>query len=151
GVGVSVTNALSERLEVQIKRDGGVHEIAFADGKVVKKLKKTGTVGDKNTGTSIRIWPNKKYFDSPKVTLDQIERIVRSKAGRLPGVKVTLGIEGAKETKKQTWSYPDGMKGYLAELIGKADAVAPVFEGEKYVAEADANGFAAGEGAGWAF
>ena len=151
GVGVSVTNALSEKLEVEIKREGGVHTITFADGVVEKKLKKTGSVGEKNTGTSLRIWPNKKYFDSPKVSLDDLERIVRSKAVLLPGVKVTLNIETTKETKKQTWNYPEGMKGYLTELIGKATAVAPVFDGEKYVSEADANGFHAGEGAGWAF
>jgi len=128
-----------------------VHAIAFADGAVTKKLKKTGSVGEKNTGTSLRIWPNKKYFDSPKVSLDDLERIVRSKAVLLPGVKVTLNIETAKETKKQTWNYPEGMKGYLTELIGKGNAVAPVFDGEKYVSEADANGFHTGEGAGWAF
>jgi len=151
GVGVSVTNALSEKLEVEIKREGGVHTITFADGAVEKKLKKTGSVGEKNTGTSLRIWPNKKYFDSPKVSLDDLERIVRSKAVLLPGVKVTLNIETAKETKKQSWNYPEGMKGYLKELIGKGNAVAPVFDGEKYVSEADANGFHAGEGAGWAF
>jgi topoisomerase IV subunit B len=151
GVGISVTNALSEKLEVEIKRDGGVHQIVFEDGKVTKKLKKTGSVGEKNTGTSLRIWPNKKYFDSPKVSLNDLERIVRSKAVLLPGVKVTLNIETAKETKKQTWNYPDGMKGYLTELIGKGEAVAPVFDGEKYAKEGDAGGFAAGEGAGWAF
>ena len=151
GVGVSVTNALSERLEVEIKREGGVHAIAFADGAVAKKLRKTGSCGEKNTGTSLRIWPNKKYFDSPKISLDDLERIVRSKAVLLPGVKVTLNIETAKETKKQTWNYPEGMKGYLAELVGQATAVAPVFDGEKYVTDADANGFAVGEGAGWAF
>src|SRR5262245_1229991 len=151
GVGVSVTNALSERLEVEVKRDGGVYTIAFADGKVTKKLKKVGTCGDRNTGTSIRIWPNKKYFDSAKVALDDLERIVRSKAVLLPGLKVTLSIETAKETKKQTWSYPEGMKGYLAELIDKEGAVAPIFDGEKYVSDAEANGFAAGEGAAWAF
>jgi topoisomerase-4 subunit B len=151
GVGVSVTNALSEKLELEIKRDGGVHQIAFADGKVTKKLKKVGSVGEKNTGTSLRIWPNKKYFDSPKVSLDDLERIVRSKAVLLPGVKVTLSVETAKETKKQTWNYPDGMKGYLAEMIGKSTAVAPVFDGEKYIKEGEANGFAIGEGAAWAF
>jgi topoisomerase-4 subunit B len=151
GVGISVTNALSEKLEVEIKRDGGVHRIAFEDGRVAKKLRKTGSVGEKNTGTSIRIWPNRKYFDSPKVSLDDLERIVRSKAVLLPGVNVTLNIETAKETRKQTWNYPEGMKSYLKELIGPATAVAPVFDGEKYVSEADANGFANGEGAGWAF
>ena len=151
GVGISVTNALSEKLEVEIKRDGGVHQIAFEDGRVARKLKKTGSVGEKNTGTSIRIWPNRKYFDSPKVSLDDLERIVRSKAVLLPGVNVTLNIETAKETRKQTWNYPEGMKSYLKELIGPAAAVAPVFDGEKYVSESEANGFATGEGAGWAF
>ena len=151
GVGVSVTNALSERMEVEIKRESSLYSIAFADGAVTKKLKKVKSVGSRDTGTSLRIWPNKKYFDSPKVSLEDLERIVRSKAVLLPGVNVTLHIETAKETRKQTWNYPEGMKSYLAELIGAANAVAPVFDGEKYVAEAEANGFATGEGAGWAF
>jgi topoisomerase-4 subunit B len=151
GVGVSVTNALSEKLEVEIKRDGGVHQIAFENGKVTKKLKKTGSCGERNTGTSLRIWPNKKYFDSPKVNLDDLERIVRSKAVLLPGVKVTLNVETAKELKQQTWKYPDGMKGYLKELIGDAGVIAPIYDGEKFVAEGEANGFATGEGAAWAF
>ena len=58
---------------------------------------------------------------------------MRSKAVLLPGVKVTLNIEGAKETESRTWSYPEGMKGYLAELLAEAQAVAPIFDGEKYV------------------
>src|SRR4029434_9011089 len=130
--------------EVEVKRDGGVYTISFADGKVTKKLKKIGTCGDRNTGTAIRILPNKKYFDSAKVSLDGLERIVRSKAVLLPGVKVTLTIETAKETKKQTWSYPEGMKGYLAGLLGKERAAAPIFDGENYVKESEANGFAGG-------
>ncbi len=149
GVGVSVTNALSERLEVEVKRDGDVHEIAFANGVVSRKLKRVRGCKKNETGTSLRIWPNKKYFDSPKVSLDDLERIVRSKAVLLPGVKVTLNIEGAKETTQQTWNYPEGMKGYLAELLAQSQPVAPIFDGEKYVQEAD--GFAVGEGAGWAF
>ncbi|UCF74404.1 MAG: type IIA DNA topoisomerase subunit B [Betaproteobacteria bacterium] len=149
GVGVSVTNALSERLEVEVRREGGVHAMAFADGAVARKLKRVRNCAKNDTGTSVHIWPNKKYFDSPKVSLPDLERIVRSKAVLLPGVKVTLNIEGAKETATRTWSYPDGMKGYLAELLADAQPVAPIFEGEKYVQEG--NGFAAGEGAGWAF
>src|SRR5262249_6876844 len=151
GVGVSVTNALSERLDVEIKREGALYAIAFADGAVTKKLKKVKSVGAKDTGTSLRIWPNKRYFDSCKVSLESLERIVRSKAVLLPVVNVTLSIETAKETRKQTWNYPEGMKSYLKELIGAANSVAPVFDGEKYVAESEANGFATGEGAGWAF
>jgi topoisomerase-4 subunit B len=149
GVGVSVTNALSERLEVEVRREGGVYAMAFADGAVARKLTKVRSCAKNDTGTSVHIWPNKKYFDSPKVSLPDLERIVRSKAVLLPGVKVTLNIEGAKETTTRTWSYPDGMKGYLAEMLGEAQPIVPVFEGEKYVQ--DGNGFAAGEGAGWAF
>jgi topoisomerase-4 subunit B len=149
GVGVSVTNALSDRLEVEVKREGACHRIVFENGVVREKLKVKAKCGPRDTGTSLRIWPNKKYFDSPKISLPDLERIVRSKAVLLPGVKVTLNIEGAKETETRTWSYPDGMKGYLAELLSEMQAVAPIFDGEKYVTEA--NGFALGEGAGWAF
>jgi len=149
GVGVSVTNALSERLEVEVKREGAMHAMAFADGAVARKLRKVRSCGKNDTGTSIHIWPNRKYFDSPKVSLPDLERIVRSKAVLLPGVKVTLNIEGAKETSTRTWNYPEGMKGYLTELLADTQPVAPVFDGEKYVQEG--NGFAIGEGAGWAF
>jgi topoisomerase-4 subunit B len=149
GVGVSVTNALSERLEVEVRRESGVHRIVFEDGLVKEKLKKIASCGPRDTGTRLTISPNKKYFDSPRVSMTDLERIVRSKAVLLPGVKVTLNIEGAKETESRTWNYPDGMKGYLTELLAESQSVAPVFDGEKYVTEA--NGFALGEGAGWAF
>ena len=149
GVGVSVTNALSERLEVEVKREGGVHAIVFENGVVAQKMKKLRTCPAKESGTQLRIWPNKKYFDSPKVALADLERIVRSKAVLLPGVQVTLNIEGPKETTTRTWSYPDGMKGYHAELLAGVQPVAAIFDGENYIKEA--NGFAVGEGAGWAF
>ncbi|MGZ9006578.1 MAG: ATP-binding protein, partial [Burkholderiales bacterium] len=149
GVGVSVTNALSERLEVEVKREGACHRIVFENGAVREKLKMVRKCAPRDSGTSLRIWPNKKYFDSPKVSLPDLERIVRSKAVLLPGVKVALNIEGPKDTETRTWSYPEGMKGYLAELLADAQAVAPIFDGEKYVTEP--NGFAVGEGAGWAF
>ncbi len=152
GVGVSVTNALSARLEVEVRRDGGVHKLAFADGVVCEKLKRTGATGKQETGTLLRIWPNKKYFDSGKVAMPELERIVRSKAVLLPGVSVTLNVEAPREgqeTVSRTWSYPEGMKGYLKDLLADVEPVVPIFDGEKYVQEA--NGFAVGEGAGWAF
>ncbi len=152
GVGVSVTNALSTRLEVEVQREGGVHKMAFADGEVCEKLKRTGAAPKNVSGTLLRIWPNKKYFDSAKVSMPELERIVRSKAVLLPGVVVTLNIEGAREgteTVSRTWSYPEGMKGYLKDLLADVEPVVPIFDGEKYVQEA--NGFAVGEGAGWAF
>ena len=80
GVGVSVTNALSTRLEVEVRREGGVHKMAFADGVVAEKLKRTGAAQKNESGTLLRIWPNKKYFDSGKVSMPELERIVRSKA-----------------------------------------------------------------------
>jgi topoisomerase-4 subunit B len=149
GVGVSVTNALAEKLEVDIKREGALHRIVFEDGAVTQKLKKIKTLPAKETGTSLRIWPNKKYFDSPKISLPDLERIVRSKAVLLPGVKVTLNIEGPKETTSRTWTYPEGMKGYLKEMLAGAEPVGDIFDGENYITEA--NGYAVGEGAGWAF
>ena len=149
GVGVSVTNALSERLEVEVKRDGGVYCIAFANGVVAQKLKRLRGCPAKQTGTSLRIWPNAKYFDSPKVSLPDLERIVRSKAVLLPGVEVALNIAGAKETATRTWRYPEGMKGYLTELLAEVQPVAAIFDGENYIREG--NGFATGEGAAWAF
>ncbi len=152
GVGVSVTNALSSRLEVEVQREGGVYKMAFADGAVSEKLKRTGAVPKNVTGTLLRIWPNKKYFDSGKVSMPELERIVRSKAVLLPGVVVTLNVEGARdgqETVSRTWSYPEGMKGYLKDLLADTEPLVPIFDGEKYVQEA--NGFAVGEGAGWAF
>ena len=152
GVGVSVTNALSSRLEVEVRREGAIHKMAFADGRVADKLKRSGTAPKNATGTRLRIWPNKQYFDSPKVSLPDLERIVRSKAVLLPGVAVTLTLEAAREGQENVtrrWNYPEGMKGYLKELLAENEAVAPLFDGEKYVAEA--NGFAVGEGAGWAF
>ncbi len=152
GVGVSVTNALSMRLEVEVQREGGLHKMVFTDGVVSEKLKRTGAAPKNVSGTLLRIWPNKKYFDNAKVSMPELERIVRSKAVLLPGVAVTLNVEGAREgqeTVSRTWSYPEGMKGYLKDLLADAEPVAPIFDGEKYVQEA--NGFAVGEGAGWAF
>ncbi len=149
GVGVSVTNALSERLEVEVKREGSVHRIVFENGVVAEKLKRLRGCPAKEAGTSLRIWPNRKYFDSPKVSLPDLERIVRSKAVLLPGVQVVLNLEGPKETTTRTWSYPEGMKGYLTELLAEAQPVADIFDGENYIQEA--NGYAVGEGAGWAF
>ncbi len=145
GVGVSVTNALSERLEVEVRREGAAHRIVFADGEVKEKLKKVGAA--KGTGTQLRIWPNKKYFDSPKVSMPDLERLVRSKAVLLPGVIVTLTVEGSKEGTR-TWKYPDGMAGYLSEMLNGLEAVAPTVTGERYIEEQ--NGFAKGEGAAWA-
>jgi topoisomerase-4 subunit B len=152
GVGVSVTNALSRRLEVEVRREGKRHRIVFADGDVVEKLKTIGNVPPRESGTTIRVYPDPKYFDVPDVSLAGLERSLRAKAVLLPGVKVTLHVETGKEPTSRTWSYPDGIKGYLEELSEGAQPVAPIFTGETYLGKPGADdGFAEGEGAAWAF
>ncbi|WP_269531542.1 DNA topoisomerase IV subunit B [Chitinimonas sp. BJYL2] len=149
GVGVSVTNALSTRLEVRVKRDGFEHALAFGDGFVIEPLVQIGTVGKKNTGTTVRCWPDPKYFDSPTFPLGELTHILRSKAVLLPGVTVTLTIErkdGSQDT--QTWHYPDGLAGYLNEQLADQDLLVPLFRGERYLTEASEN-YSAGEGAAW--
>ena len=150
GVGVSVTNALASRLDITVWRDGGVHQIGFADGDVVQKLKtRPATKEDKKSGTRVTVWPNPKYFDSANIPNAELQRLLRSKAVLLPGVKVTL--VNAKTGDTQTWQYDQGLRGYLVESLAQAshaDPLIPLFEGEQY-AGADAEGFAEGEGAAW--
>ncbi|HQZ03254.1 MAG TPA: ATP-binding protein, partial [Thauera sp.] len=150
GVGVSVTNALSTHIEVEVKRDGKIHRIDFADGgETISPVRIEGDCG-RQTGTRVRVWPDARYFDSPRVPLNELERLLRSKAVLLSGVGVRLDIEqdsGAALTK--TWTYPDGLAGYLKELAGDIEAVAPIFTAEKYAGKDDPS-YAAGEGAAWA-
>ena len=152
GVGVSVTNALSKRLEVEVKRDGKVYRIVFAGGEVVEPLKVIGSAGARTSGTLVRAYPDPKYFDSPSVSLPELERSLRAKAVLLPNVKVSLIVDKGKEHTTRTWSYPTGLKGYLEELSDGASPVAPIFEGETYLGKpGDGDSFAEGEGAAWAF
>ncbi|MBK9020171.1 MAG: type IIA DNA topoisomerase subunit B [Sulfuritalea sp.] len=150
GVGVAVTNALSTRVSVEVRREGKIWTIDFSGGgEVVGALTQAGTCG-RHSGTRVRVWPDPKYFDAPKVPPAELERLLRSKAVLLPGVKVSLDIEQADGSlTSKTWSYPDGLAGYLAELAGNAEAVAPLYASEKY-ADADHAEFATGEGAAWA-
>lgn len=119
GVGVSVVNALSERLEVQVKRDGQVHHMQFADGDRKSNLKVIGSVAKKDTGTSIRFWPNAKYFDSARFSVSRLKQILRAKAVLCPGLTVIFYDESGDET--QEWCYEDGLVAYLTEsLAGQA-------------------------------
>jgi topoisomerase-4 subunit B len=87
GVGVSVTNALSKRMEVRVTREGAVHEIVFEGGEVASKLKKVGKAGPREAGTVVRAWPDPKYFDEPKVKRSELEALLRAKAVLLPGLE----------------------------------------------------------------
>ncbi|MCC7039764.1 MAG: type IIA DNA topoisomerase subunit B [Burkholderiales bacterium] len=151
GVGVSVTNALSRRLEVEVRRDGKVHRIVFANGDVAEPLRVVGSVGAKVTGTTVRAYPDPRYFDAPDVSIAELERLLRAKAVLLPGVTVTLHVETGKDVRAKTWSYPEGLRGYLDEIAGAAQPVVPVFAGEAYLGKPkDGDTFAEGEGAAWA-
>jgi topoisomerase-4 subunit B len=152
GVGVCVSNALSKRLEVEVRRDGVQHRIVFAEnGKVKEPLKKIGTVGPRDTGTRVRFWPDPKYFDSPKIAAADLAALLRAKAMLLPGVKFTLGSQKGKKFETQTWHFPDGIRGYFGEAIAGNEPVAEAFLGERYVAtQSESDSFAEGEGAMWA-
>ncbi len=151
GVGVSVTNALSLRLEVDVKREGKAHRIVFAGGDVIEPLAVTGSVPAKQSGTCVRAWPDPKYFDSPGVSLPELERTLRAKAVLLPGVQVTLHLEKSGTLQSQTWTYPGGLAQYLEELAQGAEPAVPIFTSERFHAKpADGDSFAEGEGAAWA-
>ncbi|WP_024303929.1 DNA topoisomerase IV subunit B [Pseudogulbenkiania sp. MAI-1] len=149
GVGVSVTNALSTRLEVEVKREGGVYRMAFAGGDVVEPLARVGDCGARTSGTRVRVWPDGKYFESPRYSLPELERLLRAKAVLLPGVAVTLTIERPSGDEVKVWQYPQGLKSYLAELCNGDESVAPLFAGEAYIGD-DHEQFAKGEGVQWA-
>ncbi len=145
GVGVSVTNALAKRLEATSYRDGEVATIVFSGGDVVEKLKKRKAgPDDRKQGTTVRVWPDPKYFDGIAVPMPELAHLLRSKAVLMPGVTVQLTDEKKKDV--QTWQYKGGLRDYLMQTL-PADPVIPLFEGEGY---ADSNeNFAEGEGAAW--
>lgn len=149
GVGVAVTTALSLRVDVEVRRDGRIYQVAFTQGgREIGQITEVGTCG-RQTGTRVRVWPDGKYFDSPRVPMNELERLLRSKAVLLPGVRVFLEVEQADgSTTKQEWRYQDGLPGYLREMLAGADSVAPVYAGENYAG--DDEDFALGEGAAWA-
>lgn len=118
GVGVSVVNALSKRVEMEIFRDGASHTIAFEHGEVADKLKNTGKIPKKKTGTVFTFWPEASYFDSPDFNFKLLEQLVKAKAVLCSGLTVNLTNEKLKpdnEKSSQSWRYEDGLVDYLNE------------------------------------
>lgn len=147
GVGVSVTNALAKRLEVQVHREGQVANIAFSGGDVIEPLKlRKATNADRKTGTTVRTWPDPKYFESAELPKAELVHLLRSKAVLMPGVVVTLTTEKSGEVL--TWTYKGGLRDYLMQTL-TADPVIPLFEGEHYADKGETENFAEGEGAAW--
>ena len=152
GVGVSVTNALSTRLEVTVKREGKIHRIAFAGGEVAEPLAVVGKCAVRDTGTEVRVWPDARYFESPNYNLAELERLLRAKAVLLQGVTVSLTrhVKGQPaHPVTQTWHYPQGLQSYLADLLENAQEAVPVFAAENYISGSH-DDFRAGEGAAFA-
>ncbi len=147
GVGVSVTNALAKKLAVTVYREGQVATMAFSGGDVVEKLKvEPQAKGDRKQGTTVRVWPDAKYFDSAELPRPELTHLLRSKAVLMPGVVVSLAHEKGKET--QSWQYKGGLADYLQQSLS-ADPLIPLFEGEHYAEEGEADNNAEGEGAAW--
>lgn len=115
GVGVSVVNALSQRLEAEIKRNGEIYHIVFEDGFKVKELEIIGTVGKKNTGTKVRFWPNKKYFDDIKINIRALKNLLEAKAILCKDLTIKFFYEAKKENI--TWNFPNGLKDYLQHKL----------------------------------
>ena len=115
GVGISVVNALSNQVEVRVKREGSEYRMTFADGFKASDLEVIGTVGKRNTGTSVRFWPDPKYFDSPKFSISRLKHVLKAKAVLCPGLEVTFSDKNNGETTR--WFYEDGLRSYLVDAV----------------------------------
>ena len=138
GVGVSVVNALSKNLEIWVRRGGKEYNMAFKGGKKSSKLEIVGSVGQRNTGTTIRFWPDPKYFETDKFSVSKLLHTMRAKAILCPGLQISFDDQINK--KKYEWCYEDGLKDYLLESIQgiehiPQDAFCERFEGEEEAVE----------------
>jgi len=143
GVGVSVVNALSKHLEIWVRRGGKEYNMAFAGGEKKSDLEEVGSVGQRNTGTTLRFWPDAKYFDSSKFSVRQLEHVLRAKAVLCPGLLVTFLDETSGERKE--WRYDGGLRDYLMDELG--DAV--TLPEEPFVGSMEGGGEAADWAVAW--
>ena len=123
GVGVSVVNALSKKLETHIRRGGKEYLITFKDGKVDSKLSVVGSVGARNTGTTVRFWPDPKFFDSDKFSVPPLKHTLKAKAVLCPGLRITFTNEATGE--KDEWFYTGDLGAYLMEEVTDKDKLPP--------------------------
>ncbi|MBA4111500.1 MAG: DNA topoisomerase IV subunit B [Leptothrix sp. (in: Bacteria)] len=147
GVGVSVTNALSTRLQVTVYREKQVAQLAFSGGDVIEALTvRPLASGERKNGTTARAWPDPKYFESAELPRTELMHTLRSKAVLMPGVTMTLTTEKTGETL--TWLYKGGLRDYLTQAL-HTDPIIPLFEGEQFATGGETENFAEGEGAAW--
>ncbi|GIZ12845.1 DNA topoisomerase IV subunit B [Pseudomonas sp. NCCP-436] len=117
GVGISVVNALSTRVVVTVKRDGNEYRMSFADGFKASELEIIGSVGKRNTGTSVHFWPDAKYFDSHRFSISRLKHVLKAKAVLCPGLEVTFTDKSNAETTR--WYFEDGLRSYLADSVSE--------------------------------
>jgi topoisomerase-4 subunit B len=122
GVGVSVVNALSEYLEVEVKRDGNLYHQRYERGEPVTKLATVDTVGKRNTGTRVRFLPEASYFDSAALAMGRLRHLLRAKAVLCPGLRMSLSVE-AKPEENESWLFEDGLRQYLEAAVGDTECV----------------------------
>ena len=122
GVGVSVVNALSQKLEVNVRRNGKNFYMSFSDGKPKTGLKSVGKVGSKNTGTQIRFWPDPKFFDNVDFSILKLKRLLRAKAVLCSGLKLIFKDEVTPKNSEE-WEYKDGVRDYLLNTINSGSFV----------------------------
>ncbi|SQK72363.1 DNA topoisomerase 4 subunit B [Tatumella ptyseos] len=115
GVGISVVNALSTRVEVSVRRNGEVFAMAFENGEKVEDLQVVGTVGRRNSGTRVHFWPDASFFDSPRFSVTRLTHLLKAKAVLCPGVEIIFRDKAANT--EQRWRYEDGLTDYLKEAV----------------------------------
>ena len=115
GVGISVVNALSERVDIQVKRNGEVYKIAFENGVKVEELEVIGTCGRRTTGTTVHFKPNPKYFDSKNFSVSRLRHLLRAKAVLCSGLEIKFVDKG--NNTEDVWCYQDGLSDYLTEAV----------------------------------
>jgi topoisomerase-4 subunit B len=116
GVGVSVVNALSKNLSVEIKRDSYRFEMTFEGGEKTSDLKKVGDIGPRNTGTSISFVPDPQYFETIKIEKNTLKHLLKAKAVLCPGL--TIEYQDDTKNEKLSWNYENGLMSYLSESSG---------------------------------
>lgn len=121
GVGVSVVNALSTKVEVTIKREGKIYTMSFGDGHKISELTEIGTCPKKDTGTTVHFWPDPHYFDSPKIAVHELKKILQAKAVLLSGLSIRLMDEINKTD--ETWCFQDGLSDYLTQSLKNAETL----------------------------
>jgi topoisomerase-4 subunit B len=141
GVGISVVNALSTRVEVNIRRDGNVYQMAFENGDKVEELSVVDTCGKRNTGTSVHFWPDPSYFDTAKFSVSKLLHVLRAKAVLCPGLKIRFDDKNTKETTE--WYYEDGLRDYLYQSVKEYETLP---DDTPFVGQFSGNG----EAADWA-